>query len=193
MAVDTQSVTPSRSYQPYERPPQAATLWTAIPRGILHFTASRQLDAKMATDSALLTIPAVLEPNYGWVLAWLEFTIVQNRAGDWDDRTNLNLQNFYRQGETGLNANYRMRWLQSSKDGQTRCLVPTDVSSIIPTFPMLANEGTAGIAFNFTAWNNDVVNPTTVGTLDFIMAWWQFDLEQMRKFPINSPLPVQVR
>lgn len=192
MALDIQSVFVVRAFQPYERPPQAATLWSVIPRGLEILTASRALDAKAVNDAALLTIPWIMSPNYAWAIQDIGFTIVQDRGSDWADNTNLNFQNFMRLGEVGLNANYRFRWLTSSQDGQTRTLIRNNQSSPLPTMPMTTLDGSSGLAFNFTAWNNNAT-VSTAGVLDFFCTFWQFDLEQVRKYPINTTLPVSTR
>ncbi len=192
MALDIQTVFPVRSFQPYERPPQPMALWTFIPRGLESLTASRALDAKAVNDSALVTIPWVLSPNFGWLFEDLTFSITQDRATDWSDNCNLNFQNYSRLGEVGLNANYRSRWLTSAQDGQTRTLTRKDQSSPWPHTPMMTPDGFSGVSLNFTAFNNQAA-VAAAGTLNFSCSFWQFDLEQMRKFPINSPLPVSAR
>jgi len=202
MALDIQTVTPVVIYTPYERPPQAQTLWTAIPRGMHSVVASVELDAKAINDDALLTIQHTLPGSYAYVMESLYFGIVQNRALDWGDRVNLNIQNFFR-GTTGLmvalTANYVTGFVRTNQDDTTRVTssagggAATDPQGHtgFPTFPLIDTNFT-GVQINFSAWNNNNT-ASTAGILDFYINFWQFDLEQVRKFPINSPLPVQLR
>ncbi len=195
MALDIQTVFPVRAYTPYERPPDIVALWSAIPRGMLSFTAFEALDAKALNDEALVTIPWVLPSNFAYVLESLHFSITQNRAQDWSDRVNLNLQNFARWGVVGLNGNYRRGFEASTQDVNTRTI--TDIGgnegiTSFPTFPLVNPETANGVAFNFNAFNN-TATAATAGTLHFYCNFWEFDLEQVRKYPINSPVPVQLR
>lgn len=186
-----------RSYIPYERPPDPVALWTAIPRGLLQLTISAALDAKPVNDDALLTMLATLPPNFAYILADIHLSLVQNRATDWNDTVNLNLQNFFRKGVVGLNGNYMMAFDVNAQDSNTIVMHQGSSragqgASKLPHFPLVALEGSSGVLINFSAWNNlDTVS--AVGTIDAYMTFWEFDLEQIRKFPINSPLPVQAR
>lgn len=193
MALDIQTIAATPSYVPYERPPQPFTLWSAIPRGLQSFIVDTQeLDIKAAVDDALLNITATLPPNFGYVFADAHITIAQDRALDWDDRCNLNLQNFYRAPvniSVGLVANYSQGFLVSALDGVERSLVH---DNDWPAYPMIASEGTSGI-LSVLSINNPSNNLSALGTVNALLLWWQFDLEQIRKYPINSPIPTHAR
>ncbi len=197
MAVDVQVAFPVETFTPYERPPDSVALWTAIPRGLVSFIVSAQLDAKAIGDQALLSIPGALPQNYGYVFNEIGWTIVQDVANDWRDRCNLNMQTWYRQASgpilLGMNANFSFGTQTVSLDNQTRALITSDRTGMPSKTPMVAPEGANFIQFNFNAWNGDTVNAGAVGVVDFYLSYWQFDLEQIRKYPINSPLPVQAR
>lgn len=194
MAVVTQTEFPVPVFVPYERPPQAQTLWSAIPRGLYSLViANAVLDAKPVNDDALLVIPATLPRNYAYVFQDMAWSMVQGRASDWHDRCQINLQTFFRG-----NRDLQMHWMVGSEttgqNNNTRVLVHSDGTGgfkPMPRFPLLDEDG-AGVQFTFHAWDNaDTVS--TAGTFDFYASFWQFDLEQIRKYPINSPLPVQAR
>lgn len=196
MALDLQNIFATPVYIPYERPPDSVALWTAIPRGLFSFVVSAALDAKAIGDEALVSILGTLPPNFAYVMEGAHWNIVQNRAFDWEDRVNLNLQNFFRSPvNTGvaLTANYAHGSQTNAQNSQTRSIISSNNTEPWPSFPMVAPDGTSGVAINFSGWNNDTVNATTVGTINFWISFWQFDLEQIRKYPINSPLPVQAR
>lgn len=186
-----------QSYIPYERPPDNIALWSAIPRGMVQFTISAALDAKPVNDDALLSMLATLPPNFGYVLADIHLSLIQNRAQDWNDTVTLNLQNFFRKGVAGLTGNYMFAFDVSAQDNNTIVMHQGSSragqgASKLPHFPLVAFEGTSGVLINFQAWNNlDTVS--TIGLIESYITFWQFDLEQIRKYPINSPLPVQLR
>lgn len=195
MALVVQTIFPVRAYTPYERPPDNVALWTAIPRGMVSFTAFEAVDAKDIADKALISIPWVLPPNFGYIMESLHFTLTQNRATDWGNSLNLNLQNFAEWGVVGLNANFRRQFELNTQDNNTRTscdLGGDDASSKWPTYPIVGTAP-AGASLSFNAFNNSTAFASTAGSCHFYCRFWEFDLEQARKFPINSPLPVQSR
>lgn len=193
MALVIQNEAAVSSFVPYERPAQPYTLWSAIPRGLQSFIVDGQvLDLIAAGDGALLNIQGVLPPNFGYVMMDLNLTLAMASAGiDWAATMSLNLQNFYR--APGLSLALAGNWPQSmasvSQDSSTRQLLQTQAW---PTFPIIGTPGTSGIQINVSTFNN-AGTARAVGTIQFYIAFWQFDLEQIRKFPINSPQPVQLR
>lgn len=194
MALVTQTELLTASYVPYERPPQPQTLWTAIPRGLTSFQFSGQLDAKGIGDSALLKIVGILPANFGFVMNDLHWNIDVDVAADWNAKTSLKLRTFYR-GETavGLTGYWGHGTTVVVKNNTVRSLVASSNTEPWPSFPLVSDPGSPGIQWDFQAWNGDTVNAGAIGVLNFWISFWQFDLEQIRKYPINSPLPTHAR
>lgn len=189
MALDVQTIPMVSAYIPYERPPQALTLWSAIPRGLQSFfVATATLDAKALNDEMLLSLTALLPPNFGYVMADCNLSIAQDEASDWINAVNLNLQNFYR-GAVGLNGNWFQEFPLNDVVSTGRAI---SVVNPWPAFPIIGTIGTTGIQINLSTGNAGAA-ATTAGTVNGFISFWQFDLEQIRKFPINSPIPVQAR
>ncbi len=179
------------SYVPYERPPEAFTLWSAIPRGLQSFIVDVQaLDAKALNDEALLNLTASLPANFGYVMQDLNFTIAQDLAENWSTVYNLNLQNFYRSSGAlvATNGNWVQNFVAAAQDLSTRASVQIQPW---PAFPMIGQDG-GSIAIVISAFNN-VAAAAAIGTVNAQISFWQFDLEQIRKFPINSPVPTHNR
>lgn len=193
MALVIQNEAAVSSFIPYERPPQPYTLWSAIPRGLQSFIVdTKQLDPISVGDGALLNIQGILPPNFGYVMMDLNLTLAMEAAGtDWAPSMSLNLQNFYRAPglSVALAGNWPQNMKSTSQDSSTRQL---EQIQAWPTFPMIGTPGTTGIQVNVSSFNN-AGTARTFGTINFYIAFWQFDLEQIRKFPINSPQPVQLR
>lgn len=187
-------------YVPYERPPQNVTLWSAIPRGLQSFIAANvQLDLKPINDDFILELKATLPPGFGYVFSACQFHISQNLASAWDNSCNLNLQNFYRASQNlsgALNGNYLSGFQTADLTDTTKTMTRsggsnTDgKSSDWPTFPLVSQGN--GVLINFSAQNGDNA-AAAAGTVNFYISFWQFDLEQIRKYPINSPFPVHMR
>jgi len=192
MALVIQTEPAVGSFVPYERPPQNLTLWSAIPRGLQSFILDvAVLDLIAVNDDALLNITATLPPNFGYVMHDLNLTLAQTAAGtQWIPVMNLNLQNFYRApGVTGLNGNWTQTMRSAAQDSTTMSM---EKIQPWPSFPLIGTPSTSGVLINVSTFNNaKVARPA--GTINFYISFWQFDLEQIRKFPINSPIPTQAR
>ncbi len=196
MAVDTQTIAMTPSYVPYERPPQPATLWSAIPRGLQSFLVpAAALDAKILNDDMILTLTATLPPNFAYVMTRdMMISISQDQANDWNAIILFNLQNYYR---TTLNDAVALSgtWtaqIRSNEDANTRALTAQDSYGGWPSLPIIGAQGTSGIQIAITL-TNFANAATTAGTIDAAISFWQFDLEQVRKYPINSPIPTHAR
>ncbi len=180
------------SFVPYERPPQSVTLWSAIPRGLVSFvSAVSAIALKPINDQLLVQMTGVLPPNFGYVMNDANFSVAVSAVQTWHPDMNLNLQNFYRGGsETiGLSGNWPQGFDTISVLSDLRAM---NREQPWPAFPLIGTAGTTGIQFVLSAWNADAAaNPA--GVLNAYLSFWQFDLEQIRKFPINSPVPVHVR
>ncbi len=192
MAQVTTAIAMVGSYQPFERPPQNIALWTAIPRGLQSFTINTQsLDAKPINDIHLLSCTATLPPNFGYVFSEVALQISQDVADAWDPAFLLNLQTFYWAPEAvsnGLSISAMLPSLASGF-GTVRCFAGRTGAF---AFPLIGTPGTSGIAINLQA-TNQAAPAGAAGVVDAYINFWQFDLEQIRKFPINSPVPTSSR
>jgi len=192
MAQVTTAITFAQSYRPFERPPQNLTLWSTIPRGLQSLTIDGQtLDAKPVNDIQLLTLTATLPPNFGYVFADMMLSISQDVADDWDPAFAFNMQNFYIGPVPlviGLSATYNAA-STSGGFGTVRSAAKIDGDF---SFPFYGIPTTSGAQINLQA-TNQAAAVGAAGTVNAYLSFWQFDLEQIRKFPINTPIPVTSR
>ncbi len=191
MALVIQAIDAVESYVPYERPPQPAALWTAIPRGLVSFIVDgQQLDLKPINDTFQLKIDATLPPQFAYVFADLNFTLTGSiDFSKYDNFVNLNLQNFFRTPSSlalALNGNWISGFQVNGANNQTKTIARmADNSNPWPKMVVVAPPGTSGVLTSFTATNQDS-GATVAGIVHFYASWWQFDLEQIRKYPINT-------
>lgn len=196
MALVIQNVDMTPSYLPYERPPQNFTLWSAIPRGLQSFiVATGELDAKPLNDTFLLNLKATLPPNFAYVLQDLKLDVAVNTGFDWSVAMSLNLQNYYRAPEI-LSVPLSSTW-RGDFDIADALLSQTRTSrwrgnNPLPSFPIIGAKGTSGALITISA-SNKIAAAGAIGVINSYIAFWQFDLEQVRKYPINSPQPVHTR
>ncbi len=194
MAIVSTVIAMEPTYLPYERPPDPAALWTAIPRGLRGFIAPDNLvDAKPVNDVQTLSLTGTLPANFAYVFASISLRVSQNRMGDWDSNYHLNLQNWY-QGTLAVSSSWVFSFptvgpKAGSEDERSNGFQAIDLT---PRAPMWAPNGTSGILINITAFN-DTATVATAGTCSAFINFWEFDLEQVRKYPINAPLPTHSR
>jgi len=193
MALVATALSFVQDYVPYERPPQDVTLWSAIPRGLLTgIVNAGVLDAKPVNDTQTLTCTMTLPPNYGYVMAEAQFEVIQNRAQDWNPAMYFEFTNFIRGAfgnVQGLTAQYPQSLLDTRVNGAA---VAMSVVQPWPAMPMIGASSSAPIIIVIHA-NNSQATVSTAGTVMAFASFWQFDLEQIRKYPINSPQPVHAR
>lgn len=192
MALVIQTVAGVSTYVPYERPPQNVTLWSVIPRGLQTFTWVQTLDAILVTDDALLNLTAILPPNFGYVMSDANLKLSMVAAGsEWSPNAIFNMSNFLR-APADISVLMSSDWVQrmtvSDNTDSSKSLV---VDQAWPTFPLISSNS-SGISTVLSAFNN-AQNARAAGVFFAYLSFWQFDLEQIRKFPINSPFPVHAR
>jgi len=194
MATVATVIAMAPTYVPYERPPDPATLWSAVPRGLRGFqVATGIVEAKPINDDQTLQLTGTLPANFAYVFAEIAFKLDQDQANFWTPKYTLNLQNYY-QGSTALS----MTWIfslithplgaQIASGGVEAPLLTVG----LPKAPMWAPKGSSGILISMQA-RNGTATAALSGTVDAYINFWEFDLEQIRKYPINAPIPVHSR
>lgn len=188
MAIVNTTFNMGGTYAPFERPPDNVALWSTIPRGLRGFaTLNGSLDAKPVNDSQVLTFLATLPARFGYVFSEIQLRISQNRADDWIKSYQLNLQNYY-QGNS-----ISMSWMQALETTPLGSELGSQNQALdaLPRGVMWAPSG-AGIEIQIIA-RNITATVAAAGTVACYINFWEFDLEQIRKFPINTPMPVSAR
>ena len=177
------------TYLPFERPPDPQALWTAIPRGLRGGLVELEaLDAKPISDQQTLNISLTLPSNFAYVFSECGLILNQNQADDWDDEYFINLQSYYQGSFLSMTWAYSFRLIMGSG---TRANDAKSQNNP-PRAPMWAPRGTSGIQFVMSTFNNNSA-AATAGSVGAFVTFWEFDLEQVRKFPINAPIPTHPR
>ncbi len=183
IAVVTDIHVPDIAYTPYQRPPQSATITTPIPRGLKSFVVRGAVTAvKPINDDLLLEVPFTLPSGFGYLLNEVHLNVNSNQAGQMEAfavfslfQTSSANRNFdYRQpiamelgGIGGTSNNFRMSRIAAGN--LTR----------VPIVPPAA--GANGI-LSYT----DRFDPAaTAGTIDALISFWEYDLEQIVYFPVH--------
>lgn len=179
------------TYLAYERPPDRQALWSAIPRGLRGFAvAVGELTAKPLNDTETIDLSGTLPGNFAYVFAEIGLTLRQDTMSDWDSEYTLNLQNYY-QGNLAMSQSWNFDLALHGLIRDARGAGHTALAST-PRQPMWAPRGTSGILINISSFNAGAPVAAT-GTIDCYINFWEFDLEQVRKYPVNAPIPTHSR
>ncbi len=175
---------------PFERPTDPATLWSVIPRGLRGFQKFSAVTAKPLNDTETVNLTGTLPANFAYIFAGITFRLSQDVANDWNKSYSLKLDNWY-QGIAGLSTNWLFPFDELGLNG---AVIASGSASYdhVPKSPMWAARETSGISVSIGALNEGAAEGAA-GTMVITCQFWEFDLEQVRKYPINSPIPTHSR
>ncbi len=176
---------------------EARRLQSAVPRGMVRFFSDEAIDAKPVNDDYLLNITGSLPPSFAYILSSLSWSLTVDRAVDFNATTRFRIFNGLPNGTPGNEqvaafnlANYgfgaaaalAQRILEFT-EGSVREWYPQ---------PLVITPGAAGMSFTLQVFNsNNTV--MSAGTQFFNCAFYQYELNQAVRFPLNFPQPVGIR
>ena len=179
------------AYTPYQRPPDFVALRTAIPRGLLSFVVrGAELAAKPVNDTLLVSITWTLPSNFGYVFNELNCNYQADVAGNFDafgmlrlHQTSAATKNF--DWRYGIDMNL------VSENGTSRRRRQTQMhAGQVTRTPIAPPAGGANGGFSFVNLNTAV---QAAGVLDFVISFFQFDLEQITWYPAHASTAVATR
>ncbi len=179
------------AYTPYVRPPQDLTRFSAIPRGLKSFVVrAATLAAKPVNDDLLLTISWTLPAGFGYILNELHVNIIDDRAIDFRD------DGIWRIGNTtaatqGMNYRYPIPWRAMSQAAAGNDVRGTAIpAGTLLRTPIIPGQGATTNSLSFT---NSVDTVAAAGTVNAVISFWEYDLEQIQYFAAHSAVGVFVR
>lgn len=193
MAVVTQTVTPTRTYQPFEGMTEAARLWSAVPRGMLHFDAEVSLTAKPINDSYDLQVTSSLPDGFAHVFSSMSVQLVVDTASDLDAVATVRVFNGL---PSAAPANTQFAAVTMTEVPSTVALGPSrilsyslgDLREWFPG-PIVRHTGAAGLSILFNT-HNSAAAAAAEGAIFFHLSVYQYELNQAVRFPLNFPIPV---
>ncbi len=197
MALVTQNITPVRLFSPFEGMSEAQRLVTSVPRGMVRFFSDEALDAKPINDDLVVNITGSLPPAFAYVLSSLSYQLTDDRAEDFTAVTRFRIFNGLPNGIPG-NEQVATFNLTSFAPG---ALISTpqrfldfSLGSVREWFPqpLVRTQGATGISFTLQLGNGNNT-AAAAGTQFFNCAFYQYELNQAVRFPLNSPFPVGIR
>ncbi len=179
------------AYTPYQRPPDFVALRTAIPRGLLSFVVrGAELAAKPLNDTLLVSITWTLPANFGYVFNELNVNFQADRAPDFDT---IAMLRFHQTSAATKDFDWRYGIDMNlvSENGTSARRRQTDVhAGQITRTPIAPPSG--GSTGGFSIVNRNAT-AQLAGELDFLISFFQFDLEQITWFPAHSTMATATR
>lgn len=149
------------------------------------------LAAKPINDTELLTINWSLPEGFGYVLNEINVNIDQDRANDWS------LSGTYRQSHSsivqeGFDYLTTFDFIASSNTGvSTRKRSTRITAGILPRTPIVpSSHNTPTFAISFT---NFTATAALAGTVDALVSYFEYDLEQISFYPAHFAQAVITR
>lgn len=197
MALVTQNITAVRSYSPFEGMSERQRLRTAVPRGMVRFNFNGVLTAKPVNDDIVVNITGSLPPSFAYVISDMSYQLEVDTASDWAPFARFRIFNGLPNGEPGNEqvALFNMTLFNPGVAiAAAQRVLEFSMGSLrewYPT-PIVRTPGAAGLSFTLRVGNGiDAVQ--AAGTQFFNLNFYQYELNQAVRFPLNFPLPVGIR
>lgn len=193
MALVTDTIVFTTQWQPFERPPDAMTVRTAIPRGIRSFTLRKATAVKPLNDTYLGNFTAQLPPNFAYLMSDFGFTFQVNTASDLASVCTIRLADFLPIAEPAAASFFPVTMKLLSIDGVTNGASSALVEGAsLPRMVLFGAEQLIGVQASVRIANLAAA-AMAAGTITSFMSFYEYDLEQARNFPVNSPVIVSLR
>ncbi len=196
MAVTDEIINATVTRQPLEKPPQIETMWSAVPRAVIHFIVDEDvLAAKAINDDEHLRISGALPAGFAYQFIQIACTLTQDVAKSWNNTPILRCVNWVPHGPGTLH--FPVRFHDADEFADASAVSPIQVLQMLDPGPhvfgrqLIFNPGFTA-SFSFLA-ENETDPAGLAGTVSFLASFWEYDLTQATRFGINTPIPVQIR
>lgn len=178
------------AYTPYQRPPDWQALRTAIPRGLRSFVVrGATLAAKPVNDTMLLSIALTLPGGFGYVLNELSCNIVVDTADDWDGVGHWRVSQASRALD-GFDYRYPITFTNFSQNGVAKGVRGTRYDNLPIRTPILPGSTGSTQSLSFV---NLAAAVGAAGTVDAMLSFWEYDLEQLQYYFVHMASGVYSR
>ena len=179
------------AYTPYQRPPDAAAIRTPIPRGLKSFVVrGAVLAAKPVDDTELLTIALTLPAGFGYVVNEIHCNIIVDTADDWNGFGIWRLSQSS-PANNGFDYRFLLPFSNTSQNGSTLGVRGTrQAGQHITRTPIVPPREGSTQSLSFTNLNAAV---QAAGTVDALLSFWEYDLEQLAWYPAHVAASTYVR
>lgn len=179
------------SFQPFIRPADSRILRSSIPRGLITFASDEVASAaKPVNDQYQLRFPVNLPRQYAHVMADMSFFLAVDTASDFAGIAMLQTEDNYPLAAENK-TRYSFPLLTHALVNGDPILMLDEPQSRLPRAPIwTVSPETPSLVLNLV---NNAAAVMATGTTACLMSFWQYDLEQVRSYPVNAPILVATR
>ncbi len=177
------------SYTPFERPPEAQTLHSLIPRGLRRFFLQRVSSAKPINDDYQMLLTATLPDSFAYSISKFDFRWEADTASDIQLLAQTRLFNHIPGQPLGSVQTMAHPLLFFATDVNYVTAVDPDLTQFIAPF---WSTHSGAVTWRLEARNfNDPA--MAIGFFFCHVEFYEYDLVQAQRYWINTPVPVSIR
>lgn len=196
MALVNQVVSGVRAYVPLEGMSEAQRLVSAAPRGLVRFSFTAALTAKPINDDYNLQITCSLPLNFAYVLSSMSYSIQVDTATDFNAVAKVRVFNGLAHLPPGNTQSLPldMSNYNDAGTGAPERIANFSLGELRSWFPnpIWAPANASGMSFILNH-DNGADPAAAAGLINFFATFYQYELNQAVRFPLNFPFPVGVR
>lgn len=195
MALVQQNLIPTRTYSPFEGMGEAQRLVTAVPRGMIRFVDATALSAKPVNDDLRIQYTCSLPLGFAYVVSSLSYQLAVDTASDFTASTSFRIFNGVPHAPFSHEMVATFNLVDFTREGGTQQRIMNFGGGTVRDFfplPLFPPTG----APNMTAIlevGNGADAAQAAGTQFFSLFFYQYELNQAVRFPLNFPRPVGLR
>lgn len=189
MATVTDNLTYLSSYLPYERPPDAVSQYSWVPRGVRRFFLAVATTAKPINDDWIAHITATLPDNFAYIPRSLSVSFAVDTCSDVDDRFILRYLNHISGQPLGASESFQLindlvAPVGTDPSRLTRAVNQELAMVTSPVWSLHTGSPTVRV----TLFNNADA-AMAAGFVITHMEFYEYDLTQAQRFPVNAGMP----
>ncbi len=193
VAIVTDTIAYGSTYQALERPPDAFSNYSLVPRGIRRFFIDQAVTAKPVNDEYEQFLTATLPQNFAYLLRSVTWQVAIDTVSDWDNDILMRMFNSIpnQPGSTEAMGGLTTLVVPTANQVPTRTLRADSINLSMFTGPFWPTDGNAA-SFRITAVNVAAA-VGAAGTVRSHVDFYEYDLNQAQRYYLNSPIPVMTR
>ena len=195
MAVVLDSLNATLTRTVFLKPPDMQRELTPIPRAIVNFNIlNGVISAKPDSDQQELIIGVTLDGSFAYKMVDLSWSLIQDVADNWTPRAYIEVTNGIRNLELG--ATQRHPLLVEDMDRiptlSEMWVIRVSPEMAMPRYVIQARTAAATPVITFKA-SNSSTSAAAAGTTNFFCSFFEFDIEQVERYPMHFALQVYPR
>jgi hypothetical protein len=187
VALVTDAKTYTGSFTPFERPPDAVSVNSFIPRGVRRFFIDEATDAKPINDTLNLTLTCTLPTNFAYILTKFNYRLSVDTVSDFDPSLTLGLFNHIPGQPIGSEEWTVATTLTTKKSAADPARIVTTVD--LSRFSAPFWSAPTGVATCLVNAVNLAAPAAAAGSLATHLEFLEYDLTQAQRYWINTRIP----